>query len=363
MAIYVGRWDCNYCGNIGNLGPHTHCSECGAARPENVVFYMPRNINSEVTDKEQLTEAKAGANWLCGFCNNSNRNTYKACVSCGASKEDAESYLETKEFYEDAVPYSSQLEQLSTPPVPTKKRSKLAKFFLYFILAGLTLFGLSRLSTSVDVTVSQMEWERVIRVEVYKNVTEKDWSLPAGGKLISKAQKVHHYERRVTGYQTKTRTVKEAVGTEEYVCGKRDLGNGYFEDKYCTRTIYEDRTEEYEEPIYEKFPVYKTEYTYEIYRWKPFENYKSSGYTKEVYWSTLPDIVKNNADKYKTQAKEAAYYFQIKDHKGNIHWYQTDYEYWKNKVFLRKKIKAKKSTVFGYFKGLADESKVKKHSR
>jgi len=363
MAIYLGRWDCDYCGNIGNLGPHTHCSQCGAARPEDVLFYLPRNVDSRVTDEEELAEAKEGANWVCAFCDNSNRNSYKACVSCGASKEDAEGFLGTRTYSETEVPHSSQQKFNSTTSAPPKKPRKFPKVLLYVAIAGLALFGLSRISSSFDAMVTQLEWERVIKVEVYKKVVEKDWNLPAGAELLSKAEKVHHYERRITGYQKKTRTVREAVGTEQYVCGKQDLGNGYFEDKYCTRTVYEDRTEEYEEPIYQKFPVYKTEYTYEIYRWKPYENYKTMGYTKEVYWATLPSFIENNSNKYRIQAKEAAYYFQIKDHKDDIHWYQTDYDYWKSNLSLRKKIKAKKSTVFGYFQGLEEESNVKKVSR
>ena len=65
MGIYVGRWDCDYCGNVGNLGPHVHCSACGSSRPEDVVFYMPRGVDSKVTDEDQIAEAKEGKLGLC----------------------------------------------------------------------------------------------------------------------------------------------------------------------------------------------------------------------------------------------------------------------------------------------------------
>ena len=359
MGIYVGRWDCDYCGNMGNLGPHAHCSECGSLRPEDVVFYMPLGVESKVTDEDQIAEAKEGANWVCAFCNNSNRNTFKACVSCGAMKDDSEESLKVREFSEAEVPRSSQPTQKLAADKPKPRSTNLPKILVFIAIIAFGYIGLSQISSTIDVKITQMEWERSIEVETYKLVTEKDWKLPQGGKMISQAKEIHHYDRRVTGYQTRSRTVQEAVGSEQYVCGKRDLGNGYFEDKYCTRTIYRDKTEHYEEPIYQEFPVYKTKYTYEIYRWKPFESYKSSGQTKTVNWADLPEFVENDAQKYRVQEEKEAYFFEIEDHKGERHWYQSDYDYWKGSIFKRQTIKAKKSTVFGYFKQLEDDSKVR----
>ncbi|MGB1121551.1 MAG: zinc finger protein [Saprospiraceae bacterium] len=358
MGIYVGRWDCDYCGNVGNLGPHVHCSACGSSRPEDVVFYMPRGVDSKVTDEDQIAEAKEGANWVCAFCNNSNRNSYKACVSCGAMQDDSEKSLEVREFTESAVPRSSQPTQKLAAEKPKPRKSYLPRVLVFIAIIAFGYIGLSQISSTIDVKITQLEWERSIEVESYEQVTESDWKLPQGGKLISQKKEIHHYDRKITGYETRTRTVREAAGTEEYVCGKRDLGNGYFEDKYCTRTIYRDKTEEYEEPIYQKFPVYKTKYTYQIYRWKPFKDYKSSGQTKKVSWADVPAFVDNDAQKYRIKAEKEAYFFEIEDHKGRQHWYETNYDYWKNNIFVGKVLKAEKSTFFGYFKGLKDESKV-----
>ncbi|MFK7949373.1 MAG: hypothetical protein AB8G11_17405 [Saprospiraceae bacterium] len=358
MEVYIGRWDCDYCGNIGNLGPHVHCSQCGSSRPEDVVFYMPRGVDSKVTDEDQIAEAKEGANWVCAFCNNSNRNTYKACVSCGAVKEDSESTLKVREFSEGEVPRSSQPTQKLATEKPKKRSSAFPKILVYIAILAFGYFGLSQISSTIDVKITQVEWERSIEVETYKEVTEEDWKLPESGNLISKAKEIHHYDRRVTGYQTRSRTVQEAAGTEQYVCGKRDLGNGYFEDKYCTRTIYRDKTEHYEEPIYQEFPVYKTKYKYRIYRWKPFKTYNSSGTTKTTNWAEVPENIENNSQKYRVKAEKESYYFAIEDHKNNTLWYKTNYDNWKRNINIGTTLKAKKSTVFGHFKGLEDESAV-----
>lgn len=359
MGIYVGRWDCDYCGKVGNLGPHVHCSQCGASRPDDVVFYMPRNVETSITDEGQIAEAKEGANWICSYCKNSNRNSYNACVSCGAKKEDSEKSLEIKEFSESAVPRSSKPKKQLATQQPKKRSGNFTKFFVLLAILGFGYFGLSQISSTIEVTISKVEWERSVEMETYILVTEQDWKLPNEGKLLSQAQEIHHYDRRVTGYQTRSRTVQEAVGTEQYVCGKRDLGNGYFEDKYCTRTIYRDKTEYYEEPIYQEFPVYQTKYTYEIYRWKPFETYKSSGQTKKVFWAEVPESIENDTEKYRVKAEKEFYYFAINDHKDNELWYVTDYDFWKRNIDVGQTLKAQKSTVFGFFKGLKDESKVR----
>lgn len=359
MGIYVGRWDCEYCGNVGNLGPHTHCSECGGLRSEDVVFYMPRGVDSSVTDEDAIAEAKEGANWVCGFCNNSNRNSFKACVSCGAMKEDAQSSLEVREFAEAAVPRSSQPEQKMATNANPKRSNGFLKVIVFLAILAFGYIGLSKISSTIEVEVTNIEWNRSIEVEEYKEVTEEDWNLPNGGKTIKSFQAVHHYDRRVTGYQSRTRTVQEAAGSEQYVCGKRDLGNGYFEDKYCTRTIYRDRQEQYEEPIYQEFPVYKTKYQYLIYRWKPYKSYKSEGTDKQPEWAVLPSFVKQKQEQYRVQAEKEAYYFAIKDHKDKIRWYEAEFDYWDKDVFIRQTLKAKKSTIFGNFQQLEDETKVR----
>ncbi|NJN78171.1 MAG: hypothetical protein HC803_07445 [Saprospiraceae bacterium] len=225
-------------------------------------------------------------------------------------------------------------------------------------ILGFSFFGLSRISSTIEVAVTNIEWERSIETEAFKLVTEEAWEMPQEGKIIKSFEAIHHYDKRIVGYQTRTRTVQEAVGTEEYVCGKRDLGNGYFEDKYCTRTIYKDRQEQYEEPIYQEFPVYKTKYQYEIYRWKPYKNFDTNGTDKQTNWAELPDFINTDNQKFRVKEKKESYYFAIKDHKNETRWYKANFDYWDNEVFIRKTLKAKKSTIFGYFKQLVDESKV-----
>ncbi len=356
MGIYVGRWDCLACGNIGNLGPNLHCEKCGSPRPENVKFYMASE--EEVKDAKKIAQAKAGADWVCAFCNGQNHATSSNCNSCGASKIDSEKKLKTRLYNNDNIPKSSKQNEFSNIKNSSKQQQDLAKgkakiskkviigclylpasiiglFALYFALAHI-------FTTPINVEVVGSQWERNIEVERYLLLTENDWSVPSGGKLISQHQAIHHYVKVQTGTVTKTRNVQVKVGTETYVCGKRDLGNGYFEDEYCTRDVYENRTETYEEPVYREDPIYRTEYTYTIWRWKKTEPLKERGENFKAKWP----IVSGN--KIRPTDSIEKYSITIITDKGKKYEEKLKYKKWKN-IKLHNKLKAKKSTIFGFY--------------
>ena len=360
MNLYVGKWDCETCGHEGNLGPHVHCSNCGAPRPEDVEFYLPRGANI-VVDEEAIKEAKEGVNWVCAFCSNGNRQSFNACVSCGALHEDSIKKLEEKVYDLDEVPTGEEKYKKPEAPPPPKFMQKGWLRYLWYGFFGIAGYlGLNQISSTIEVPIKEVHWERTILYQEYKQVEEEGWSIPSGGEKVKSFRALHHTDRKIIRYKTKTRTVKEAAGSERYVCGKKDLGNGYFQDVYCDRTIYRDRQETYEAPVYKDIPVYKTKYLFKIYRWKPYKKYETRGSTKEVAWKEIPDFVKNNTQKYKELSRKEIYYFMIHDHKKQKHWYKTDYQYWNDDIYIRKKLKAKKSTLFGSFQGLADMKKIRK---
>ena len=141
----------------------------------------------------------------------------------------------------------------------------------------------------VSGTVVGMRWSRSVEIEEYKTVRESGWSIPSGGREISRSEEIHHYNSVISHYETKTRTYTEQVldHYEEYVSSYRDLGNGYFEEITSQRPVYrtETRTETYEEPVYVQVPVYETKYVYDIDKWV-HQSYKdTSGNDKSPYWS------------------------------------------------------------------------------
>jgi len=361
MAVYVGRWDCTTCGYKGVLGPKTECPNCGASRPKNVKFYLA-DEKDIVQDPEVLKKAKAGADWVCSYCGGDNKALETHCKTCGNDRDatDGDENLKVREYDTDEVPTTGdgtrdkkpkktypQFQPKKTKPLDKKKRWRIGIGIGVVVLLLIAFFGYS---SEVTVTAAAFEWERTINVEENRKVIEEDWSVPTGGKQISSFEAIHHYDKILDHYETKTRTVREAVGTEEYVCGKRDLGNGYFEDKYCTRTIYESRQEEYEDPVYRKEPVYRTKYRYSIYRWKTASPIKTSGRDKNPTWGNTASI--KSSSRLRESGRNATYTLIVTDEEGKQHKSELDFDRWKQ-IQKGQALKARKG-LLGDYRGLAD---------
>lgn len=141
------------------------------------------------------------------------------------------------------------------------------------------------------VTIQEMSWEYCINIEKYQTVTENNWNLPAGARLLYSQQEFSHYQEVLDHYETRTKQVaKQRIsGYEDRVTGYRDLGNGYFEEITTSSPVYETyyETETYQEPIYRNDPVYRTKYYYEIDKWLYERNVKTSGKDKNPYWGEV----------------------------------------------------------------------------
>lgn len=349
MAIREGRWDCPSCSTHGNLGRDRACPNCGRPRPEGIQFYLPENA-PKIENNELRAIAQSGADWICDYCGSSNRATIEQCVGCSAPKSNRTQAVKTYNRDPDRdlptaarVPHSAtpQKRQNSANPrksnvTPNRKRVRLTpakrlkrNVLISFILALIVGLGILLFQPRiVDTTVAETPWERVVAIEKYTTVVESDWSVPSGGRIASQRQEIHHYEQILTGYETKNRTVSEQVqtGTETYVCGQKDLGNGFFEDKTCTRPTYEtrQRTETYEDPIYRQDPVYKTKYTYEIEKWGPSRTVAASNtIAKQPYWPPL-NLAKNERESERTEK----YTVEFQDDKGKTYSIKLDQADW-----------------------------------
>ncbi len=368
-AVHVGRWDCQQCGHKGILGPETKCPNCGAGRPKNVRFYLPKDAEV-VKDEEELKRAKAGANWECSFCGTDNEALNTHCSSCGNPRTASEKRLEVREYGLDELPEDSedarglQLKEERArglkPIHPESQEAKSArkkgnKSFFWIggiCIAIFIVFAiLNSIQRKIQVEVVEMQWERTIETEEYKEVTEEGWSVPSDGRVLSSRRAVHHTEKIPDGYETRTRQVKKQVGTEKYVCGKRDLGNGYFEDKYCNRPIYETVTEEYEVQRYREKPVYKTKYKYAIFKWMPAAAISTKGKDKNPEWGDLSSIEqdKNRRERNRTEL----YRIKVRDEKDKIHEEELPFSQWKA-ISKGDQLKAKRNGL-GKYQGVIYE--------
>jgi len=335
MAIREGRWDCTYCGSTGILGRHTTCTSCGRPRPEGVKFYLPEE-ETEVADQKLLNLANAGADWICQYCDSSNRASHTSCQHCGSPREEEMPSQAEIDYEEGEIPWEGD----NAEPVPVEEPVVKKKFawdkiglsclamigLALLLVCGVTLFAAFK-TFDVELTVKEVSWARSIPVEAYRTVVEEDWAIPDGGRTLTTEQRIHHYDKVVDHYVNRTREVCEdvQVGTERYTCGKRDKGNGFFEDKQCTRPVYKEtcRNESYRDPVYRDEPVHQTWYTYEIEKWVLDRTETASGHNHDAYW---PEYTL--ADNERAGERTETYTIEFIDAEGKIYAKTFTYDEW-----------------------------------
>ncbi|MBW8874838.1 MAG: zinc ribbon domain-containing protein [Acidobacteria bacterium] len=330
MAIREGAWDCPACGRKGNRGPEKFCGGCGRPRGPDVKFYLPDEA-PEVTDAEALKRSQAGADWICPYCNADNPAANAFCSGCGAPRDGARTR---------AVVDHPLNEKPATPgpqPLAVPVRGGGSFWKKGFGLGCLGLLGLVVLliflgrPKSTTLTVTGHHWARTIAVEVQKPVAEQAWEgeVPSGARVLGSSREVHHVDRIQTGTRTRTRTVTERVqtGTQRVKTGTRDLGNGYFQDVYQDRPVYQDRShqETYQEPVYREQPVYRQRIRYEIEKWVRDREARAEGGGLAPAW---PDP--GLAPKQRESGRQELYEVLFKDADGRpAHYRAPDEQAWR----------------------------------
>jgi hypothetical protein len=354
MAIREGRWDCPSCGSTGIFGRHVECLGCGKPRPGGVRFYLSDDA-PVVVDPERLAEARAGADWVCEHCAATNRATHPDCEGCGAPRGSS-AEQPVIEYGAGEVPRSGHEPRpvaARAPVPPVVKRtgcgclSVFALFFVLTLVGGVVSAILDPPDGLTPGVVAAKSWVRTVALEQRKVVREEGWELPDSATQVRTRERIQRYDSVVDRYEpvtrevafteqvpdgsvTRTREVSERVqtGTETYVCGRRDMGNGYFEDIECSRPEYETvtRTESYEEPrfrtetryedvtsnepVYRKIPVRATHYTYRVPRWLLTRTLKEEGAANEPVWPQFElkrqERVKARTQRYEVVFREAA---------------------------------------------------------
>lgn len=337
--ILMGVWDCPACGTKGIPGDAYRCPNCSRTRAADTKFYLPEQIK-EVTDAAGIAAAQAGADWLCDFCGNLNTATHDRCTQCGAGR--GERQRETREYAQEAIPRSAAavaddhlnpaaMPVAAPPKVQPKRRAWILPVVVAALLAciglGLYLF----LPREAIATVSGKGWERSLRVETYGPRQDQAWAdaVPAGARDQRCQQAVRSYRQVLTGMTTEQQRQCQnvQVGTEEYECGVVDLGNGRFEQKMCTRPVYEEQCEwvSVQVPIYVQEPVYDNYCTYTIDRWEYARTETASGRDTEPYW---PAVETTATQREQSGGRSESYTLYIVDAKEKTWEYKTDLATW-----------------------------------
>jgi hypothetical protein len=158
--------------------------------------------------------------------------------------------------------------------------------------------------------VASVSWKRTVDIERFGTVTESDWSVPQGARVISKSREVRSHRKVQAGTETKTRTEKVQTGTRKVKSGVRDKGNGFFEDVYKDEPIYESRTVREEVPRYVNEPVYDTKYRYEIEKWTFLRKAASEGAEPAPQW---PKFEADPSQKLREGRRVSAYEVKLRE--------------------------------------------------
>jgi len=343
MSIRIGAWDCNKCGHKKIYGLEKKCTQCGSPRPEDVEFYLPEDAEY-VTDEKIIAQAEAGADWVCSYCNAHNPNTETHCQSCGNDRDTKEDVsIKEIEYGLNDVPTENtqkrkrggNTETENTQTTVENNLSNSSSFIAHnkkslLVLAILGVVGIIiaclSIKTEIDLTVIGFNWERNIYMEEYKEVQDEGWSLPSSARLISSREAIHHYDKVPDGYETKTRTVRVSDGTERYKCGTTSKGNGSFKDKYCTRTKYRSKTETYQERKYRSVPVYRTKYTYWVYKWVSAPTVSTKAQDKTPYWGIPPPTTET----YRENSRKERYTTELVDDENHSYTEEMTFAEWNN---------------------------------
>jgi hypothetical protein len=308
MAIREGRWRCASCGRE-NLGRFEQCRGCPAGRTSDTAFYLPDG-EPAISDEELIADAMSGNDWHCDHCENSNKGSDHKCWSCSnprdhsdkehdASRDVVMSPATSEPKHERPKSRPDRVRASSRAPssAPSARSSRSANssplnyMFLGLIalLVALSLLAASFLvSFDADGSITGKKWSRAIPIEQIKPVEDDGWTRPSGAYDVTSRQKIRSHKVVVIGHKNVTKTVDEKykTGTEQYKCGTKSLGNGYFEDKMCSRNTYATKKVEKTDrvAITERQPVYDTWYEYTEDRWVTVRTKRSSGTSDEPYW-------------------------------------------------------------------------------
>lgn len=337
MAQYEGRWNCKHCSRV-NRGGSVECEGCGKDRPANVEFYLPENA-PPITDPVLLEKADRPPDRHCAHCGSvmstaSSPGGMICCSKCGGTTSTPyETLTFPKEAFErvnvvncgrsigkstnivDSVPTRPVGLAWSTRDYALLLRGMAGITLVFVGIAGAIALIYFLAFGTRTAKLQSKNWLRTVQVEDLKTFRETDWHnhLPIGARQVRSFTALRYYDHVRTGSRTEYRTVTDRVqtGTRRVKTGTRNKGNGFFEDVYETRPVYETRSrqEPYSVPTYTDIPVYDTKVEYDIDRWVPGQVYRADGTNDAPHWPNImvgPNQRRGNAaDSYRAVFKDS----------------------------------------------------------
>jgi hypothetical protein len=278
MTIRMGYWDCPSCNQKKNLGPNATCAQCGRPRGPNIPFYTDESA-PVVEDPELVARARAGADWKCKYCSADNRAGVMDCHQCGAGPD-------------GSVKRAVTFVGAPTAPAASPPWGKILGIVGGVLgLLGLLVWFFFIRTTAMSVTVDSVSWVKTAQLEALETRRGESWAdeKPAGSRELSRT--------------TKGRSKKVQEGTEKVKVGKKDLGNGMFED------VYEEK------PKYVTKQVDEPWVTYEVDEWVAKQALRAETQNGEEPEDPAADVRLDSKKRIGSRSNQAVYALTGKDGK------------------------------------------------
>lgn len=242
-GVYEMLWDCEYCGTKKLLGKtHRHCPDCGA-KQNPATRYFPSD-EEKIAVKDHVF---VGADKSCSFCHAAAGARAKCCPQCGAALAGADEVAKRgDQVHGEGGSFASETAADAkrehagaaggAPPAATqgKKKSPLKWILVGAGLLVVLLVVLFSWKKEVTAIVAVHSWEREIRIEKYRAVTETAWcdSMPHDAYRVTRSREIRSQRKVADGEECSTRRV--------------DNGDGTYRQKRECKTKYRD------EPVYDE---------------------------------------------------------------------------------------------------------------
>ena len=246
---YEMLWDCQFCGTKKNLGKtHRFCPNCGAPQNPDSRYYPSDEEKVAVEDHKFV-----GVDVICPACGQLNSGDAKFCQQCGSPLTDAAKAktldAQTKSaggVFESSGPrdivkeqYDAEMERIGVKS-KEKRGGKTIKGYAIVALVIAVIGGVIALlnwTESATVVASSHSWERIVRVDEYREFTQMSWrdSQPAGDNMSID----------FGSCTSKQRSTRQIPDGEICKTVRKDNGDGTFSESQQCTTKYR------EEPVYD----------------------------------------------------------------------------------------------------------------
>lgn len=318
VRIVEGYWVCPKCSSRCR-GADQDCDNCGAVRTADVKFHLDKGAPA-ITDAKELELAKAGPDWICGFCGNTSPAGEENCTGCGSLRSDGKKRQTDKK---PETPDSGGKKDKEAPKIPDKPetpRKPLSRNTKIgcgmFLLLLVLLLIVDSFEKPGKIEIKQTFWERTIEREQYQSSRSSDWHdrVPKNANVISRSSEIRSYNSIPDGYEEvdEDYTVRVKTGERE-VEETVDLGNGRFEIRTRTVPEYESetRTRRVRRQKYRKEPVFDEKVTFDVLDWERIDKVIATGSNSLPEWPDAKTVTRNPPQEGDIRERKRKEYFRI----------------------------------------------------